>query len=156
MKSINTFLTERQFLNRLEQLPNSKTYLLDKCDESGVYVYNIKDDRFWLGKYALIGRSYGLLSTRLNCKYKVTQSGRVDVSFCRAKHPFHAILHFLLLAVGIYFCADSLISVFRQSKISDLLIALGFLAIGIYGLIIKPNKEWSYLEEYLYKICNIK
>ena len=156
MKLINTKFTERQFIARLEKFCRSKNHLYTDSNNFETFVYKIQDNQFWIGKYTLVGRSYGFLSTRLNCKYKVTESGRVDVSFRRAKHPFHAILHLLFLAVGIYFCADSLISLFQQSQTSDLFILLGFLAVGVYGLIIKPNNEWSYLEQHLYKICDIK
>jgi hypothetical protein len=155
MKLINTKFTERQFIARLEKFCRSKNHLYTD-NNFETFVYKIQDNQFWLGKYTLVGRSYGFLSTRLNCKYKVTESGRVDVSFRRAKHPFHAILHLLFLVVGIYSCADSLINVFQQSNSSDLFIVLGFLAVGVYGLIIKPSIEWGYLEEHLYKICDIK
>jgi len=156
MKSINTFLTERQFLNRLEQLPNSKTYLLDKCDESGVYVYNIKDNRFWLGKYARIGRSYGCLSTRLNCKYEIGENSHIVVTYRRAKHIFGAILNCAFVIVGMFFCINSFVNLLREFKYEDLILLLAFLFLGLYGLVIKPHKEWNSLEALLYNICNKK
>ena len=156
MKSINTYLTERQFLNRLEQLPHSKAYLSDKCDESGVYVYNIKDNRFWLGKYARIGRSYSFLSTRLNCKYEIGENRYIIVTYRRAKHIFGAVLSCAFVIVGMLFCINSFVNLLRGFKYEDLIFLLAFLFLGLYGLVIKPNKEWNSLEALLYNICNKK
>ena len=103
MKSINTYLTERQFLNRLKQLPQSKDCLSDKCGESGLYVYNINGNRFWLGKCAYKRRSYGFLPERLNCKYEISENGYIVVLYRRAKHISSVIFQSLLVVVGILF-----------------------------------------------------
>ena len=140
MKSINTHLTERQFLNRLEQLPQSKDCLSDKCGESGVYVYNIKSNQFWLGKYALIGKSYGFLSTRLNCKYEIGENSYIVVTYRRAKHIFSAIFQSLLVMVGILFFIYNFIDLLKVFKYDNLFFLIAILILGLYGLVIKPNK----------------
>ena len=156
MKSINTYLTERQFINRLEQLPHSKAYLSDKCDESGVYVYNLKGNRFWLGKYARIGKSYGFLPTRLNCKYEIGENGYIVVTYRRAKHIPYMIFHYLFFVVGILFCIYSFVNFFKEFKYQNLIFLLAFFILGLYGLVIKPNNEWNSLNAILYNICNKK
>ena len=155
MKRIETNLTEKQFFANLEQFCRSTSRLYEECNSFETFVYKIKDKQFWIGKYTSVGRTHGFLSTRLNCRYAIAQNMRIVVTYYRAKHPFHLMAHFLMLIVGLYFCIDSFICVFKQGKLFDLIIALGFLIVGIWGLIIKPSKEWDSLEGHLYNICGI-
>lgn len=156
MKSINTYLTERQFLNRLEQLPQSKDCLSDKCGESGLYVYNINGNRFWLGKYAYKSRSYGFLPTRLNCKYEIGENGYIVVLYQRAKHISSVIFQSLLVMVGILFFIYNFIDLLKGFKYDNLFFLIAILISGLYGLLIKPNKDWNSLLALLYDICDNK
>ena len=155
MKLINTNLTERQFLDSLEQLCRSKACLYGEYNNYETFVYKITGNQFWVGKYTSIGKTYGFLSTRLNCKYDISQNGRVVITYRRSKHLSHTVFHYFAFIVGAYFCVDSFINVFKQFKIYELIFPIAFLIIGLFGLIIKPNKEWASLEAHLHNICNI-
>lgn len=156
MKILNTNLTEKQFLSRLEVNCHSKTPFDRGYNDSDTFVYKIKDNRFWLGKhYRCVGRTDGFASAKLNCKYDIASNGRITVTYRRAKHPIHVIFHSLAFTIGLYFSVDSLINVFKYGETNEWIFPLAFLFIGLFGLLIKPNKEWCSLEKHLHNICNM-
>lgn len=85
----------------------------------------------------------------------IAENGRVMLTYYKARHPLHTLLLFLALAIGMFYCISSFVNVFIKFEIAEIIIALGFLVIGLYGLIIKPYKEWKNLETHLYTICNL-
>lgn len=154
MKQVNTNLTERQFLFNLELASRLKSRF-DRNNDAIRYIYEIKGNKFWLGKYdPSIGRTGGFASERLNCKYEITENNHVMLTYRKAIHPLHTVLLLLALAIGTFYCISSFVNVFTKFEIEELFIAFGFLAVGLYGLIIKPYKEWKNLEMHLYTICN--
>ncbi len=156
MKQINTNLTQRQFLSNLERLCRLKSHF-DRNNDAIRFIYEIKGNKFWLGKYdPSLGKTGGFSSERLNCKYEIAENGRVMLTYRKARHPLHAVLLLLAVAIGAYGCISSFINMFRKFEIEELIIALAFLVIGLYGLVIKPYKEWSFLEAQLYTICSIE
>ncbi len=160
MKVINTIFTEKQFVDRLGQHCRLKTRLDAGYNDIDTFVCKIKGNRFWLGKhYASVGKTDGFSPERLNCKYDMNESGRVIVRYQRAKHPSYAIFYLLAFVIGTTFCVDSFINAFEMFddfRIDEFIFALAFLVIGLFGLIIKPRKEWLSLEEHLHKICDIE
>ena len=156
MKTINTVFTERQFLSRLDQnciLKSRFSHYMSYLP----FVYKINDRQFWLGKFdPTIGKTGGFWHTRLNCKYNTTPNGRVSVSYRRTYHPSHLIFIAIALVIWLYYFIASLINLFSDFQIYELLIALAFLIVGLLFFIIKPYKEWSSLESHLHKICGIE
>ena len=153
---INTNLTEKQFLSNLECSSRLKSRF-DRNNDAIRFIYEINGNKFWLGKYdPSIGKTGGFSSERLNCTYEITENGRVMLTYRKARHPLHTVLLMLALAIGMFCCISSFIDVFTTFEIEELIIALGFLVIGLYGLIIKPYKAWKILETHLHTICSIK
>ena len=143
MKQVNTNLTERQFLSNLECSSRLKSRF-DRNNDAIRFIYEIKGNKFWLGKYdPSIGRTGGFSSERLNCKYEIAENGYVMLAYRKARHPLHVVLLLLALAIGMYYCISSFINVFTKFEIEELIIALGFLVVGLYGLIIKPYKPMT-------------
>ena len=109
-----------------------------------------------MGKYAYKSRSYGFLPTRLNCKYEIGENGYIVVLYQRAKHISSVIFQSLLVMVGILFFIYNFIDLLKDFKYDNLFFLIAILISGLYGLVIKPNKEWISLETLLYNICNKK
>lgn len=149
MKQISTNLTERQFISNLERNCRLKSRF-NKNYDAIRFVYEIKGNKFWLGKYdPSIGKTGGFSSVRLNCKYEIDENGRVMLTYRKGRHPLDAVLLLLTLAIGGFGCISSFMNVFIKSEIKELLIALAFLVVGVYGLVIKPYKAWGILEAHL-------
>ena len=156
MKQVNTNLTERQFLSNLELGSRLKSRF-DRNNDAIRFIYEIKGNKFWMGKYdPSIGKTGGFSSERLNCKYEIAENGRVILTYRKARHPLYTVLLSLALVIGTFYCISSFINVFTKFEIEELIIALAFLVIGLYGLIIKPYKEWKILEKHLHTICNLE
>ena len=158
MKQINTLLTERQFLTKLESTCTLKTRFNNGYHDIETFVYKIKDNKFWLGKHhPEISRGAKAFSAaRLNCKYFTNANGRITINYRKGKHPLDIILHVIAFIIGLYFSANSLISYLKFGETKELIFPILLIILGVLAFIIKPKKEWNSLEQFLLKICNIK
>lgn len=158
MKIIETRISEKQFINRLEGLCRKKAYFDKGYNDKDTFVVKRKDNKFWLGKhYALIGRSDGYANDCLLCRYTVRENGLVSVHYRFGKRITYLIPFIISCALGIPIAISLIYDaiVYADPQWNGILIAVLFLALGLFGLLFRSKKERKLLEKHLFKICNI-
>ena len=159
MKTIETHLTEKQFLFRLEHLCRiKKPYDVGYCDMD-VFVVRRKGNRFWLAKHYAVSPVYakgdGYAADRLRCRYKVSEHGYVTVEYRFAKRPTYYIsAMFTFLAsclVGISMLRD--IEAGREVQPGALPVVLSSWLIWFFAFFHRSNIERTDDEAHLRFIC---
>lgn len=156
MKTIDTHLTEKQFLARLARFSREKVRWDIGYADSDVFVHKLKGKKFWLGKhYAHVGKSDGYHVDRLNCSYRTDENGFVVVSYRYGKHPLLFVPHLIAFAFGLPICVSIVLDVFLDKiyEFGGLIVAALFLIFGFCGFF-RSKKELAAQEECLRKICD--
>lgn len=157
MKFIETKLTEQVFLDRLTRLCRQKERRDKAYAGQDTFVFDRKQEKFWLGTHhAIGGKNPGLSADRLDCSYRVGEDGFVTVAYRRFKHPALFIPHAVVGVLGLLLAASTLADVIAHRAVSggEVVTALFFLCFcgaGFFG----NSKELTSLEDHLRYICGL-
>ncbi len=157
MKTFNTRLTEKRFLDRLGQMCREKKRFDIGYNDCDLFVYKRKGNRFWLGKhYKSVGRGDGFATDRLNCKYEIGENGYVVVRYKPGKHPGLFIPHLVCLLVGLPIAISLIVDAVTGSNYSaeEFVMPSAFLVVGLMGFF-RSKKELAFQEEQLRRICKM-
>ena len=159
MKFIETHLTEKQFLDRMDTLCRKKERFDRGYHDIDTFVVKRKRNKFWLGKhYAYVGRSDGYASVFLYCRYDVTEKGYVRVGYRYGAPLIHLIPFAICAGVGGVLCLSSLYdAVFdRAPQWASIFISSAMWMIGLVGLLFRSKKDRRALESHLLFVCRKK
>ena len=156
MKTIDTHLTEKSFLDRLSRfcLPydrGNKGYVNQEA-----FVYSRKDQKFWIGHHMVTaGRDDGFAKERINAAYRVNDNGYVTVTYSFGKHPTIMTFHAIAFLLGLIPAVGLLTDAMRQSSMAVYggICGLSFMGYGLWGFFGRP-KELAIQEEHLQYICD--
>lgn len=157
MKTIGTHFTEQVFLDRLARFCRQKAPRDKGYTNTDTFVCARKDKKFWIGKhYAHAGRSDGYANERLNCTYRVNDSGHVTVSYRFGKHPALLLPHIIILAIGLPMAVSMVIDAINHewNFMSSGIVVLFFIIFGVVGFF-GSAKEKAAQEEHLRYICGV-
>lgn len=156
MKTINTLLTEEQFLRRLKQNTTEKTRFNRGYEDFDTLVFKMKKNNFWIGKHYANGGKSEYANERLNCRYELDDTGRVAVKYKRGVHPVAFFGNLLVLVFGICSAYSSVSEILAGNEIDffgRIFLPVVLLAISIFNLFFRTKKEWISQEEHLAHIC---
>jgi len=159
MKHIETKLTEKQFLRRLEELCKEKTRFDKGYTDKNVFIFKRNKSKFWLCKhYADVGRTDGYGNDCIYFQYKLSEKGHVIVEYTFGKLIMLLIPFILIFAVGIALWSVLIYEaiVFFNVQWGGLCITTIFWVFGLFGLLFRSPKERQLLEKHLIQICNIE
>ena len=159
MKVIETVLSERQFLRRLEALCRTKTRFDKGYEDKDTFVTKRNDNKFWLGKhYALIGRTDGYAVDVLFGKYKITEEGRILITYRFGKRLTYMIPFFVAIVIGSFLWASVIYDaiIYGLPDLNGIAIAALCWALGLGGAFIRSKKERKALEAHLLRICKVE
>ena len=162
MKYIETKLTEKRFLNRIQTLCTEKT-LFDRYNDRECFVTKRNKNKFWIGKYypckyyPYKGRYGGYGSNGIFLKYNVNQKGHVDIEY-----RFGILLSLLVpnivcftagMALWIPLVYEAVVC--KNVQWGGPCVSSLFWIIGLVGLSFRSSKEKVILEKHLLRICDI-
>ena len=140
MKFIETKLTEQVFLDRLTRLCRQKERRDKAYAGQDTFVFDRKQEKFWLGSHhAIGGKNPGLSADRLDCSYRVGEDGFVTVAYRRFKHPALFIPHVVVGVLGLLLLVSTLADVIAHRSVSGgevVLPALDFLSTLLTALML--------------------
>lgn len=156
MKFIETHLTEKQFLDRMDTLCRKKERFDRGYHDIDTFVVKRKRNKFRLGKhYAHVGRGDGYASVFLYCRYDITEKGYVRVSYRYGAPLIHLIPFAICVGVGGALCLSLLYeAVFdRTPEWASIFITSAMWIFGLVGLLFRSKKDRRALENHLLRVC---
>ena len=156
MKRIETHMTERKLVGRLETLCRKKERFSKGYEDQDVFVYHYTKNGFILEKHlAYVGRTHGYAEAHLHCRHTVNEKGFVTVEYNCRKSVTDYILYSFLLLIGLSFWIMLLMDWISGDNvdIGGMVVALAFWAVGLFGLFRRSRKDRIALEKHLLRIC---
>jgi len=159
MKKIETNISERRFLERLETLCRKKErFDRGYCDKD-IFVVKRNKNKFWICKhYANCGRTDGYAYDCMYCRYNVNEKGYVTVEYRLGKLRSALFAFVICFTVGIALWIPIVYEAVAFSNVQwgELCVTALFWIFGLVGMLFRSQKERLLLEEHLLRICNIK
>ncbi len=157
MKCIQTRLTEKQFIDRFDLYCRTKQHLCVGYLDRELFVYKMKNNRFWLCKYTPFIKNYRYTLDRLDCEYKIDEKGHVVVEYKYGKQPPQLVADIITLVLSLPLSIGMIVNsiINGDLQIEGQIIPLLFLVLSLKGLFFRSKKELLAQEECLKNICNI-
>ena len=161
MKTLNTNLSEKSFLDRLDSMCTKHKPFDDCYSQSNAFVVKRKAQSFRIGRHFAdipFSRFDGYYKEFIYGKYSLNDTGKVEI-----KYRFRMEIMFLisnliicLLAIPVFACLlyDAVFnSIYHWG---GLVVTFIFSFIGLFELFMISKKQRAALEEHLLNICRIK
>ena len=159
MKSIQTRLSEKTFLSRLDSLCRQKTLFDKGYNDKDVFVIRKYKKTYCLClHYAQVGRSDGYAMDCIFFRYELNCNGHVCVKYRIGKMISFLIPFVFCFAIGIAMWSALVFEAIVSKNVmwDGIIVATAFLMFGAINVLYRSKKQISLLEEHLFRICKIK
>ncbi len=164
MRRIETKLTERLFLERLEALCAKKTLFDRGYTDKECFVIKRNKNKFWLGKHYIGGfwGPNGYQNCLIFCKYKVNDRGHVDVEYRFGKillYVFPCVMAFLMcfpIWLVLVYDAIAFPEVRWEGQWGAICVLALLWTVGLLFSLYMSKKEKRMLEAHLHRICKVE